>query len=100
MRPEGMHIINALYFAANEVNVDLYITSANDGTHSEKSLHYAGQAIDVDVVETITREQVEKVTRFIRQGLTIEYDVLAEWEGEKFSHWHIEFQPKRSHRNR
>lgn len=97
LKPEMMFAVMAVMQASRQTDIDIYVTSACDGSHSDTSLHYIGHAMDFDAARDISQGEEALITRLIRQALPREFDLLAERDKEgKFSHWHIEFQPKRS----
>lgn len=69
-------------------NVELVITSATDGKHSNASFHYIGNALDIRTRD-FTSEQKVIAHRQIKENLGDEFDVILEK-----THIHIEFQPK------
>lgn len=70
-------------------NLDLTITSALDGTHSENSLHYSGRAIDIRIKNVPTDDMKNLIVEELRNSLGDAYDIIVESD-----HIHIEFDPK------
>lgn len=79
---------------------DVVITHCRDGEHSEKSLHYVGYAIDVVLTGVPVEEGIDKFELDLKLGLTPEFDIVKHWDGDRFTHFHIEFQPKGSTQGR
>jgi len=100
IRVELTIAVCALYQAASKSPRDWYITSMKDGTHSNASLHYVGFAIDCDVVGKCEVAEIDRFELDLRCGLTPEFDLIRETKDGKFSHFHIEFQPKLSNEDR
>ena len=96
IQPELGLVFQALLQAAYACDAQIMVTSVKDGIHSDKSLHYVGLAVDADLISERDFPKVENTTEQIIQGLSPEYDVVVERNEGKFSHWHIEFQPKLS----
>lgn len=93
MRPEMSLLLAAIAFIETKLlphNEEFTLTSVTDGKHGETSLHYAGFAVDIDHHDPGSFPWIrEKLV----DRLTVEFDVVVE-----ATHIHIEFQPKRSHR--
>ena len=64
------------------------ITSAMDGTHSEKSLHYKGLALDFRIKHLSRPDDAGRITANLRRDLGDNYDVVLEK-----THIHIEYDP-------
>lgn len=93
IRPEmviGMVVAHASY---QEHGLDLWITSANDRTHSETSLHYAGQALDYRTRHVPGEASKIAIAGHINEALPDDFDCVVESD-----HLHHEWQPKRSNR--
>jgi hypothetical protein len=69
--------------------VELVITSATDGKHSNASFHYIGNALDIRTRGFKAQEHKKEAADKIRENLGQEFDVVLEK-----THIHIEFQPK------
>ena len=68
----------------------VWITSANDGDHSEGSLHFDNRAFDIRIKNIIghINSEARLWARRMKSALGDEYDVLLERD-----HIHIEHQP-------
>lgn len=89
IRPELVVAMQVVDGVLAKDGVDLVVTSAVNGKHSNASLHYAGAAFDLRIWDI---EDVYATAGKIREALTPEFDVVVEK-----SHIHIEFQPKLGH---
>ena len=68
----------------NMFNVELVITSGNDGKHQNGSLHYNNAAVDLRVYHIL-----DKLVQLLRNELGSDFDVLLEKD-----HIHLEYDPK------
>ena len=68
--------------------VELVLTSGNDGSHSSGSLHYGGNAIDIRIWNLPDSVTPEEVRDQIAERLGENYDVVLE-----STHIHIEYDP-------
>lgn len=68
----------------------VWITSANDGNHSEGSLHYENRAFDIRIKNIIghVRNEAQLWAERMQNALGNRYDVLLER-----NHIHIEYDP-------
>lgn len=71
-----------------ELNQELVITSALDGTHSAGSLHYYGLALDFRI-HYFTDEEKTLAFRRLKRKLSPVYDVILH-----NTHIHVEYDPK------
>ena len=73
----------------------MWVTSANDHSHSETSLHYAGQALDYRTRHIPFDGTASKIgiAGLINTALPDDFDCVVESD-----HLHHEWQPKRSNR--
>lgn len=88
IRPEMILAVMVAERVCERYGVDLVITSALDGKHSETSLHYSGCAVDLRNKEMASDAKDEAV-RTLKESLGRDYDVILEVD-----HIHIEFQPR------
>ncbi len=96
MQPEMCLALIAIQQAASNTVAHLVITHIRDGVHSDKSLHYVGFAVDVAPSEEQPPEEIDKIELDLKLCLTPEYDLVSHYDDSRFTHWHIEFQPKGS----
>lgn len=94
MKPEAVMIIFAIQQAERRSPCDMVIGHVRDGEHSDKSLHYVGYAVDLWLTGAVTNEEIDKVELDLKLALTPEFDIVPHYDGERFTHFHIEFQPK------
>lgn len=66
----------------------IVITSAREGTHSERSLHYKGQAIDLRTHD-LSANQIALLVKAFRNALPAGWDIVVE-----ATHLHCEWDPK------
>ena len=78
---------------AEDMGLDLVVTSANDGKHMATSKHYSGNALDLRTHDWPTAVKLQFVEK-LRGCLTAEYDLLFEDQGGPNEHVHLEFDPK------
>lgn len=86
------HALRALAVAAEVYDrheADCVLTSAKDGTHSERSLHYSGNAIDIRT-RNLPASGLSQVAQEIQYALGKDFDVVIESD-----HIHIEYDPKK-----
>lgn len=89
LQPEMIPAIFAAWARFEQVGAPyVMITSALDGTHSQKSLHYKGLALDFRT-NHITPEKAEAVVKAMKMDLDGQYDIVLE-----STHIHVEFDPK------
>lgn len=88
LRPEMVIALLAAYEVFHNLDADVVITSAIDGTHSRGSLHYCGQAIDLRI-RHMKADEPQMAAVALRKSLGNDYDVVLESD-----HIHVEFQPK------
>lgn len=78
---------------AEDMGLDLVVTSANDSKHGANSLHYKGAAIDLRTKNMPDPQRGQFVLK-VRGCLTPDFDVVFEGEGTDNEHLHVEFDPK------
>lgn len=105
VRLNGMKVETSVVLAvasavANRSLSDWIVTSLKDGEHSEKSLHYIGHALDMAPIGEVTAGELDSVEVDLSRCLSKEFDIVRHYDGERFTHFHIEFQPKLSSRGR
>lgn len=84
----AINTFNVLGFA-----VDLFVTSANDGTHMRDSKHYSDEALDFRTKTlSISDKHLFKTT--LAQRLGKGYDLVLEDEGGINEHLHVEWDPQ------
>ena len=72
-------------------NIEVVITSGNDGRHSVTSKHYAGNALDIRTRTLPSPEEDGRaIAQRLNQSLGRDFDVI--FEGD---HIHVEYDPKR-----
>lgn len=96
VRLDGLHV--QMLFAMNVVadvlysyDVELVVTSVNDGTHMDGSKHYTGDAFDARITDVLQSDW-PTVRDDIKAKLGHDFDVVLE---TKPPHVHIEWDPKR-----
>ena len=89
--PEIVRIVDAARETAPMMERGVvWVTSANDGRHSDKSLHYKNQAFDIrifNIIGDVHREAKEWAER-MQAALGPDYDVVYEKD-----HIHVEYDP-------
>lgn len=78
---------------ADDMDLDLVVTSANDGKHMVGSKHGTGEAIDLRTHDWPTEVKLRFVEK-LRACLTAEFDLLFEDQDGPNEHVHVEFDPK------
>jgi hypothetical protein len=106
--PEMVRVADAARITAPRLIDDtVWITSANDGKHSDTSLHYHNRAFDVRIrnVSGLVWEKLGEERKFmyndivqqwaddIKLRLGSDYDVIYGNESH-LSHIHVEYDPK------
>ena len=72
---------------ANNLKIDLVLTSGTDWIHSEKSDHYIGNAVDIRINKWTLDEKAHFI-RNLKNQLNGDYFIL-----EHKTHIHISFRP-------
>ena len=72
--------------------VDVWLTSANDGTHKEGSFHYRDLAWDFRTHHLQPLVKAEVIAN-LRQRLAPQFQVLFEGEGSANEHLHVQYNP-------
>lgn len=89
----------AAFVIANDIfkkhNIEFVITSANDGTHSEKSKHYSDEAIDIRSKHIPDSKTKEMVLSELKLALP-NFDVILEHLNEANEHFHCEWDDKKA----
>lgn len=92
--PRTLIIAAAVVNSANvlKINVDMIITSGNDGKHMLNSKHYTDEALDFRThhLEPSMKEQLE---REVKLRLGSDYDVILEDLNGPNEHMHVEYDP-------
>ena len=94
VKPKSLVIAAAVINAANEIglDVDVVITSGNDGKHMDESKHYSNQALDIRS-KTLDDIETPLFMRVIRRRLGKGYQVMLENNGRPNEHIHVEYDP-------
>jgi hypothetical protein len=98
-RPCVVTLIETLGEVANEINKDIWITSANDGKHKNGSKHYSNEALDIRIKNLSSEESWIVHKRLSGLNDLVDYnnepfykncyDVVLESD-----HIHVEYDPK------
>ncbi len=70
-----------------EQQMDMWITSGDDGSHSAKSLHWLGCAVDLRT-RHLPDTVITRIVTLLKLALSDAYDVVLE-----STHIHIEWDP-------
>lgn len=88
LRPEMILAVMVAERIWSGFGVELVITSALDGKHSQTSLHYAGCAVDFRTNQ-MASDAIQEAARTLKEALGQDFDVIIEKD-----HVHVEFQPR------
>ncbi len=88
LKPEITCTISIIKDVADELELDVILSSAIDRTHSRGSLHYVGLAIDI-YWERFTQFDGDEFRVNLKEQIGVHYDVVLEGD-----HVHVEYQPK------
>lgn len=92
--PKNLIIMAACSNAADEMNLDIYITSGNDSEHMVRSKHYTNEALDIRSKDFPNQSLKHSFLARVLERLGSKYDGLLEDEGRANEHFHIEYDPK------
>lgn len=89
VQPRILYIAAAVINAANEMelDVDMLITSGNDGEHMKNSKHYSNEALDFRS-KHLTKAELIILIKIVRRRLGKNYQIVVESD-----HLHIEYDP-------
>lgn len=88
LQPEMVIALLIVMQHCRKIEVDCWITSANDSKHKKNSLHYSGKALDFRS-KHIHAARKKKWADGIRANLGPAFDVVLESD-----HLHVEYDPK------
>lgn len=86
--PHNLIIAAGIANTAQELGLELVITSGTDSVHMKGSKHYTGDALDMRT-SNLTPEQLKAVMASIQARLGKAYQLIRETD-----HLHIEYDPK------
>lgn len=90
VRPRNLVIEAACANVAEELKINITITSGNDSLHMTGSKHYSGEALD------IRSKDMDNKLIFLSKvmaRLGDKYQGILEGEGTPNEHFHIEYDP-------
>lgn len=89
LSPQVDKILAAANIACRFFNVELVITSANDGKHMNGSKHYTGEALDLRTRDLHNYDHKVTFTKMIADELGNGFDCVLESD-----HLHVEYDPE------
>lgn len=87
VRPQSLWIAAAAVTIAQEMQIEVVITSGEDGQHRKGSRHYSGNALDFRR-RHLTASQLQDFTAGLARELGRDYQVILEK-----THVHVEYDP-------
>lgn len=90
----GLMVADSIF---RRYEVELVITSLNDGVHGSKSKHYEGAGGDLRTKHIVGPERkttIENILADMRDALGPDFDIVLEHFGEENEHIHMEWDPK------
>ena len=88
--PRVVIILAAVANAAQELRLNVYVTSGNDTKHMLGSKHYKDEALDFRTKNIINDRMKEVWRDKIKERLGEDYDVILEGLGTPNEHLHVE----------
>ena len=93
LQPQAVVALLIASSIAEDMGLDLVVTSANDGNHMATSKHYSGEALDCRTHDWADEAKATFIRRVI-SGLGLYFDVVFEGAGTDNEHLHVEWDPK------
>ena len=92
--PKSAMIATAVNNAGQHVcpDIDMFVTSGNDGTHMKGSKHYTNDALDIRTHHLDVDTRRALITD-IQHRLGNDYQLVLEDAGKPNEHLHIEYDP-------